>query len=402
MKITVLEPYFTGSHRAWAQGYASHASHDVEILTMPGRFWKWRMHGGAVFLAEEFKRKKSRPDLILASSMLDLSSFLALTRGLTADIPAAIYFHENQFAYPWQEGDRDRQKGRDIHYGFINFISALSADHVFFNSSYNMQSFLKGTSRMLRHFPDYNIMESLKRIEDKSSTLHLGLNLSDLHISKKERSDCDLSGKKDEIPVIVWNHRWEYDKNPAAFFNALFRMADRDIDFRLILLGENFRQKPLEFLEAESKLASRIIHSGYAKSRNEYARLLRQANLLPVTSFHDFFGTSVCEAIYCGCLPILPRRVAYPELIPEELHSEIFYERDEEFYERLVTAVTEWSDKKERREEILKRLCPHIEKFSWENMAPLYDKRLEEIASRRAFDINKKRRGQLTAPLQKI
>jgi len=119
---------------------------------MHGRFWKWRMHGGAVTIACKFRRSGRRPDLILAGSMLDLSSFLALTRDITSGVPAAVYFHENQLAYPWQESDRDRQKGRDVHYGFINFITALSADHVFFNSGYNMCSFMRRLPCMLKHF----------------------------------------------------------------------------------------------------------------------------------------------------------------------------------------------------------------------------------------------------------
>jgi hypothetical protein len=48
MKILLLEPYCGGSHRAWAQGYAARSRHDVTLLTLPARFWKWRMQGGAL------------------------------------------------------------------------------------------------------------------------------------------------------------------------------------------------------------------------------------------------------------------------------------------------------------------------------------------------------------------
>ena len=52
MDVLLIEPYFGGSHRAWAEGYVSHSSHAVELLTLPARFWKWRMQGGAATLAE--------------------------------------------------------------------------------------------------------------------------------------------------------------------------------------------------------------------------------------------------------------------------------------------------------------------------------------------------------------
>ncbi len=54
MKILILEPFFSGSHRQWAEGYQRHSRHEVEILSLKGRHWKWRMFGGAVSLANDF------------------------------------------------------------------------------------------------------------------------------------------------------------------------------------------------------------------------------------------------------------------------------------------------------------------------------------------------------------
>ena len=135
MKILILEPYFTGSHKQWALGYKKYSKHEVKILSMKGQFWKWRMHGGAVTLAKQFKNKNYKPDLILSTDMLDLSTFLALTKTKAC---SAIYFHENQLSYPWSPNDRDIIKQRDHHYSFINYVSALSADHVLFNSRFHM------------------------------------------------------------------------------------------------------------------------------------------------------------------------------------------------------------------------------------------------------------------------
>ncbi|SVD66234.1 uncharacterized protein METZ01_LOCUS419088, partial [marine metagenome] len=73
MNIVLIEPYFTGSHRNWAVGLQKHSSHTIELLTLPGSFWKWRMHGGAVTLARMFMESELSPDLILATDMLDVS-----------------------------------------------------------------------------------------------------------------------------------------------------------------------------------------------------------------------------------------------------------------------------------------------------------------------------------------
>ena len=67
MKILLIEPYYTGSHKKWAKGLKKHSSHHIKILSMKGQFWKWRMHGGAVTLAKMFNNMDWKPDLILAS-----------------------------------------------------------------------------------------------------------------------------------------------------------------------------------------------------------------------------------------------------------------------------------------------------------------------------------------------
>ena len=96
MNILIVEPYYTGSHKQWAEGYKKHSNHKIKIISMKGQFWKWRMHGGAVTLAKSYIELNWKPDVIFCSDMLDLSTFLSLTRKEKKNIPVAIYFHENQ------------------------------------------------------------------------------------------------------------------------------------------------------------------------------------------------------------------------------------------------------------------------------------------------------------------
>ena len=179
MRILIIEPFFTGSHRRWAEGYQKHSTYEVEILSLSGRHWKWRMHGGAVALANIFLEQQFIPDLIVATDMLDLNTFLSLTRKVTANTPTVIYFHENQLTYPWSPDDSDVKIGRDNHYAFINYASALSADAVFFNSDYHRNEFVNKLPRFLNQFPDYKNLENVENLRRKSRTLHLGLNLMD-------------------------------------------------------------------------------------------------------------------------------------------------------------------------------------------------------------------------------
>jgi len=145
MRILFVSTYHGGSHRAWAEGYKQYSSHDVQLLTLPARFWKWRMHGGAVTLARRFLERLSSgrlamPDLLVFTDMVDVSTFMALIRRQCPGLPAALYMHENQLTYPLPDsagtGPMRRQKGeRDLRYAFVNYASMLAADRISFKPS---------------------------------------------------------------------------------------------------------------------------------------------------------------------------------------------------------------------------------------------------------------------------
>jgi len=383
VNILIVEPYYTGSHAAWAEGYKKNSRHDVQILSMPGRYWKWRMHGGAVTLAKAFLARGSAPELILATDMLDLTTFCALTRPLSNGVPTAIYFHENQITYPWAEDDRDRAKGRDGHYAFINFASALTADRVFFNSSFHKDSFLQALERYLKAFPDFNVSSSIEEIEKKSAVLYVGMDFRSLDTAAAAADESTVKTTDETPPLILWNHRWEHDKNPEDFFRALYILMEKGLDFEVAILGENFQKSPAVFDEAHERLGKRILHFGFVKDYAQYARWLKRADIVPVTSRHDFFGCSVVEAIYCGAFPILPRRLAYPEHLGENSkkgaetcpeYEKCFYENFDEFLAFLEWTIINIDEA---------RGCnagAGVARYGWDNMAPLYDREMEKAA----------------------
>lgn len=366
MRLLLLEPYDTGSHAVWLRGYAAHSVHDVRPLTLEGQFWQWRMLGGAVALAEQFRALDALPDLIVASDMLDLTTFLALTRPLTARIPAALYFHENQLTYP--RGPRQKLQQ---HYAFINYASALAADAVFFNSAFHRDAFLDELPRLLKHYPDHTGLHTVKAIRARSSVLPIGLDLRryDAHRPAAARDPA-------RPPLIVWNHRWEYDKNPAPFFAALDALAAEGVPFEVAIVGENTRQDPAEFDAARERLGARVVRFGYVESFAEYARLLWEADVAVSTANQDFFGISVVEAIYCGCWPVLPRRLNYPALVPEAWHTQTIYARDGGLLPLLRARLRE-------RHPAPPELRAHVARFDWAQMAPLYDQTFAVLLSGR-------------------
>jgi len=388
VKILLLEPYCGGSHRAWAEGYVAHSRHDVTLLSLPARFWKWRMQGGALTLAEQARGLASRPDLILASAMLNLPAFLGLNRDFLAGVPAAFYCHENQLTYPFPPGEK-----RDLTYGMINWLSMLAADRVLFNSRYLLEDWFDELPRLLKHFPDYTHVHRIAEVRAKSEVLPVGCDLRRFDRSPALRRFRPPSateqgaGTEDTLgvetaaepsqglpPLILWNQRWEYDKDPETFFRALYALADEGVNFRVALAGKSYRESAPEFEAARERLGPRVIHFGHA-GEARYTALLRQADVVVSTALHEFFGVALVEAIYCGCFPVLPRRLSYPELVPQPYHEACLYENSEGLLARLRWALVHT----DQARALAAQLRPAVARFDWAEMGPRYDQVMEDV-----------------------
>ena len=309
MKILVIEPYYGGSHRSFLQGLQQHLEYDFDLLTLPPRKWKWRMRLAAPYFAEQLNTLDTGKeyDRILCSSFVDVAAFRSLVGERFQKIPLYTYFHENQFAYPVQKEDE-----RDFHFGLTNLTTILASDKVAFNTRYNLDTLIEGARKLLRICPDMKLGNLISQIQDKAVILNPGIDFNDF----PEPDTCKRD--TDSPPVIVWNHRWEHDKDPEYFFETLYELDKRNVNFGLIVLGQSFQRQPTVFAEAELKLAHKILHFGYVESRQEYIRLLCKADIVVSTARHEFYGISVIEAVRDGCVPVLPNRLSYPELFPAE------------------------------------------------------------------------------------
>jgi len=336
MNVLALEPWYSGSHERFLDGLIEHSAHDIQPVTMPGRFWRWRMEGGGVTLAKKVRSVVEdgfEPDLIFATDMVNVPAVLSLARPELQNVPVVLYFHENQLTYPLPP-DRERERA----YAITNYLSALAADRVVFNSQFHFDEFIDALPQLLRDFPDFTNMHTVRDLREKSSVLHLGMDLAAHDEYKGHRTTRSLHST--QPPVVLWNQRWEYDKNPSAFFRVMNRLDDAGVPFRLILAGKHFHEQPEEFEQAFERYAERILHYGYAEDFAEYSRLLHRADVVVSTARHEFFGVAVQEAIYCGCHPVLPNRLSYPELIPEThheplLHAPVLYEDENDLFEIL-------------------------------------------------------------------
>lgn len=347
LRVLVLEPYYGGSHKSFLSGL-SRLPFRFEFMTLPARKWKWRMRLAAPVYAQQLHKWGKRFDRVLCSTFVDVATFRSLAPSWVREVPVLTYFHENQFAYPLQV-----EEERDLHFAITNVTTALASDGLAFNSEYNLSSFLKGIEKLQKKSYDLKLDSPDEKILAKSRVIPPGIDFADIDAAKAHDSDRPA--------VIVWNHRWEYDKNPELFFRALFELDHEGIDYRLIALGESFKEHPRIFEEASEKLAHRILNFGYVTSRHDYAKWLKGGDIVVSTADHEFFGMSVIEAVRAGCLPLLPNRLSYPELFPRE-----YLYHDKEFILRLKEMIKKNKRISAEKANVL------TEPFSWKTLAPVY------------------------------
>jgi len=314
MEVLALEPFYGGSHKAFLDGWAAHSRHDWTVLGLSPHHWKWRMRHGAISLAEQVAQAVADGwewDCLLCSDMLDLACFRGLAPAAVARLPAIAYFHENQLTYPVRE-----ERERDDHFAFTNLTTALAADAVWFNSAFHRDAFLTALPDWLRRMPDHAPLAAVEQVRAKAAVRPPGI---DLFPPRPARAPGPLR--------ILWAARWEHDKGPDSLLDALDLLTARGTDFRLAVIGEQFPEVPRAFAEIERRFADRIDYWGYQEGRVAYRVCLAWADCIVSTAHHEFFGLAVVEAAAAGCLPILPPRLAYPELFPpDQGHAPSFYD----------------------------------------------------------------------------
>lgn len=307
--ILALEPFYGGSHRAFLDGLAARCPGELELLTMPAYHWKARMRLAAPAMAAELGRRNlpgGEYRGIFCSTYVDVAAFRGLAPPALRTVPICTYFHENQFAYPVTT-----EAERDLHFAITNLTTALASDRLAFNSAHNLNTFLAGCRQLFARSADLCLDGVEEMVMGKSVILPPGQDFSFIDAAPAPAG-------QDGVPVIVWNQRWEHDKNPEEFFAVLFELAASGVEFRLVLLGESFRATPPIFAEAKARLAERILHVGFADSPADYAAWLKRGDLVVSTANHEFFGIAVVEAVRAGCRPLLPNRLAYPEFFAGE------------------------------------------------------------------------------------
>lgn len=371
LKILALEPYYGGSHQQFLDTWSQYSRHAFDILGLPAHKWKWRMRHAPITLAAQVKpllQAGKKWDALFCSDMLNLAEFMGLAPPALQQLPAVIYFHENQLTYPSPADDP-----RDHHFAFSNLTSALAATSVWFNSDFHRASFLSEMSAFLRRMPDYRPLQAVEAVRAKASIHYPAVQMARGRVL---RSAGPMQ--------VLWAARWEHDKNPEDFFAALGQLEADRVDYRLHVVGQSFRATPAVFERARRQFTHRIDTWGYLHKREDYERVVRAADVIVSTAQHEFFGISVVEAVLAGAIPLVPSRLSYPELfadLPPDVSEHCIYDGSVGDLAGRLRALSILALEEREWRAVTTACQAAVARLAWEHRVPEMDDALELVVS---------------------
>jgi glycosyltransferase involved in cell wall biosynthesis len=323
VKVLLLSAYAAQSHVYWQEGLlAMFPRWQWTVLSLPPRHFSWRVRGNPLYWAlEERETLTAGYDLVIATSMVDLATLRGLVPCL-AVIPTILYFHENQFEYPVVErkpdaAGRSQRSSNLLEAQMVSLYSALAADQLVFNSNYNLSTFHSGCDALLKRLPDKIPAGVVSSLHNKSSVIPVPLKSVALIAECSSIWSADHSPYPQRVLRLAWVGRLEYDKGGDRLLRLLQQLELTGLDYELAVIGQQFRNTPQEFKHIETQLAHRLVQFGYIESRSDFLAALSGADMVLSTALHEFQGLAILEAIAAGCIPIVPNRLVYPEIIPE-------------------------------------------------------------------------------------
>jgi len=327
-QLLIVEPWYGGSHKQLLDVLSSQLDCNTFLLvTLPAKKWHWRARTSSLRLSQDIPREHSFTTLF-SSSVLSLSELLGLRPDLLP-LRKIIYFHENQLCYPVQT-----VKERDFQFGYNQITTCLSADLILFNSQYNLETFVSCIPSFLGLQPDFkpDIKQIVGQIRQKSEVCYFPLQLPPVAPRVRKVKEGGVH--------IVWPHRWEHDKNPDMFCRVISKLSSQGFTFQLSLLGEVYGEIPEIIKQLKESLGDKIVVFGFLPDKDKYFELLQSADVVVSTARHEFYGVSMLEATWCGCYPLAPSELVYPEIYP----AECLYNTEQQLYKRLSKLCTNVTD----------------------------------------------------------
>jgi hypothetical protein len=260
-----------------------------------------RLLVAATWFAEHLSRHRvGRVDALFASEAMNLAEFFRL-RPQLAKKPSVVYFHDNQMPDPDQDGVLESPTD------LVNLSSATAATEIWFNSLYNLRTFLSRASGMVARHPELQNANPLPKLTAKAHLVPPPIDLATAHAMALEAP----ADRRDPRFVLVDARRGDHQVLRETL-EAIARRRERihlTVIGRLDGLPDSLRPTVLDERD----------HAAHADALTTTSVLLSARTDAAADDL-------VVRAMTTGCLPIVPNSGVYPDLLPEAFHERCLHD----------------------------------------------------------------------------
>ncbi|XP_063550893.1 tRNA-queuosine alpha-mannosyltransferase isoform X5 [Gorilla gorilla gorilla] len=379
MSILIIEAFYGGSHKQLVDLLQEELG-DCVVYTLPAKKWHWRARTSALYFSQTIPISEHYRTLF-ASSVLNLTELAALRPDL-GKLKKILYFHENQLIYPVKKCQE-----RDFQYGYNQILSCLVADVVVFNSVFNMESFLTSIGKFMKLIPDHRPKDLESIIRPKCQVIYFPIRFPDVSSTSTR---VGTGKEKGSVQTCAYLHSHVIELMPGQHKHSVqfYRKASFTPSVRFMPKHKTTHLKKMLGLKGnggavlsmalpfqpEQRDSEDLLknvnsecdtHCGLDTARQEYVgnSLRQESDLKKSTSsdnsschhgenkqnltvdpcdilggvdnqqrlLHIVWPHRWLEAVYCGCYPLCPKDLVYPEIFP----AEYLYSTPEQLSKRL-------------------------------------------------------------------
>lgn len=301
LHVLFLEAYPGESHRRASEVLQRHSRHRITIIEASRDHWMTLALVSHLELADRISQlQPSAVDLIIVSGTTNLPGLLLSLPPHLQGLPVVSYMHESQWSYP--------STGEDSRSVLVQHLDAIRhSSEIWFNSRFHREDMQRAAGEP---FIDRRIRQEARALF-QASRPRLRVVYPPVEI------DCcsHLGAPADGARRVVWNARWEHDKRPDRFVEAVRSLVRRIGSIDVLVLGTAGKDTQ-EITSMFAGIAGQVSVPGHLHDRTTYEQMLAGGGIIISTADHEFFGIGVLESVLAGLAPVVPAALAYSETIP--------------------------------------------------------------------------------------
>jgi hypothetical protein len=302
LDILALEPFYGGVRKAVIDAITRYSRHRWTVLKLPARKIERRLLVAATWFGEHLARNNvGHFDMLLTSEAINLADLFRLVPEL-AQRPSVVYFHDNQLPDP-------AHGRRETPVDLVNLNSAMAAGEVWFNSIYNLKTFLSRASGMVARHGELASRNPMPGLTAKSHLMPPPIELKGLHVPQE--GGAAPVPPKDPRALLIDAR----EADPTTVRDVVTKLQRRKEEMTIFTIGW-VKGWP-------EAIACEILPE---RDEPRQADALLRCGIFVCLRQGAAGDDLAVRALAAGCYPVFPEAGLYPELVPDEMHKHCLHD----------------------------------------------------------------------------